>query len=380
MSDPAGRRPPPAASCLNCGDARSGRYCAQCGQNDRNYRRALVPMLWELVREAFEVDARVPRTLSLLLFKPGSLSREFSRNRRARYSSPVRLYIFASFVFFLVLSLTLAGPLPEGAVTVGVDGPEEAVSPEEAGSLVEADTVEVDPSQVVGDTELAALKAVLRPGQGQKVDDILRRPNSNWTRTAVAMFARLVSADDPFGPGEADFVLNEDSASADAADLKQPEGRDSALAAPQDPDRPGLLIRAFATSGVDFLHDPEVFQQRIIGNMPIAMFFLLPFLALALAICYFRKRRFFVEHLVFAMHVQIFVFLVLSVALLIPPGPIGRWASLALFLAPEVYYLVALRRFYRDGWIRTLIKGFFVQWLYVAVLAPGFLIALFLTA
>ena len=164
-------------SCLNCGDARSGRYCAQCGQNDRNYRRALVPMMWELIREAFEVDARVPRTLGLLFFVPGSLSAEFSRNRRARYSSPVRLYIFASFVFFLVLSLAVPDSMPEGAVRVGVDDLDEANSP------VGADAAQVDPSQVVSDTQLAALKAVLRPGQGQKVDDILRRPSTDWTRT-----------------------------------------------------------------------------------------------------------------------------------------------------------------------------------------------------
>ncbi|MCY4573601.1 MAG: DUF3667 domain-containing protein [Gemmatimonadetes bacterium] len=41
-----------------------------------------------LIREAFEVDSRVPRTLGLLFFVPGRLSAEFSRNRRARFLSP----------------------------------------------------------------------------------------------------------------------------------------------------------------------------------------------------------------------------------------------------------------------------------------------------
>ena len=125
---PTGQGPASRASCLNCGDARSGRYCAQCGQNDRNYMRALLPMLWELIREAFEVDSRVPRTLGLLFVVPGSLSREFSVNRRARYSSPVRLYLFASFVFFLVLSLAVPDTMPDGGVQVGVDDLNEANS------------------------------------------------------------------------------------------------------------------------------------------------------------------------------------------------------------------------------------------------------------
>ena len=331
--------PASRASCLNCGDARSGRYCAQCGQNDRNYMRALLPMLWELIREAFEVDSRVPRTVGLLFFVPGSLSREFSLNRRARYSSPVRLYLFASFLFFLVLSLAVPDTMPDAVDDLS-----------KRGGPVEANAAQVDPSQAVSDTQLAALEAALRPGQGQKVDDILRRPTADWTRTGVAMLARLMNSEDPFGLDDA-----------------------SVPAAQPDPDRPGLLARAFATSWVDLMHDPGVFAQRFIGNMPIAMFFLLPFLALALAICYFRKRRYFVEHLVFAMHVQTFVFLVLSMSLLIPFGPIGGWVNLFLILTLEVYYLVALRRFYRNGWIWTLIKGFTVQWLYLWVLLPSFL-------
>ena len=50
-----------AHPCPNCGAERSGRYCHACGQSDRDFRRALPPMVWQLVQEAFEVDGkRVP--------------------------------------------------------------------------------------------------------------------------------------------------------------------------------------------------------------------------------------------------------------------------------------------------------------------------------
>ena len=150
--------------------------------------------------------------------------------------------------------------------------------------------------------------------------------------------------------------------------------------APEDPHGPGLLKRMFLTSMVDLLHDPGVFMQRVIGNMPIAMFFLLPFLALALALCYFREKRFFVEHLVFGMHNQTFTFLFLAAALLTPAGSVGRWFQLFFVIIPQVYYLVALRRYYGDGWMRTLFKGFAVWSLYSAILLPGFFLVLFLTA
>ncbi len=301
-------------------------------------------MLWELNREAFEVDARILQTLKLLLFKPGSLSAEFSRNRRARYMSPIRLYLFTSLVFFLVLSWKLPN--------TGYD---------DSAVMIESDPGEVYPSQIVSEAELAALMTALRPEQGQRVEDILARPGASTSRDLLPMLVRLVAYRDPFGP---DLVSPEDSVAPVAALRTDP---------------PGFLMRAFVTSMVDLLHDPEVFLQRMIGNMPIAMFFLLPFLALALKVCYLRKRRYLIEHLVFAIHVQTFIFLALGTALVMPGGTFGGLARLFLILAAEVYYLIALRRFYGDGWIRTLIKGFVVEWLYFWVLLPGFLVVLFLT-
>ena len=62
-------------------------------------------MVSELLREAFELDSRLIRTLKLLLFRPGALAVEFSNNRRASYVSPIRLYLFVSILFFFFLSI-----------------------------------------------------------------------------------------------------------------------------------------------------------------------------------------------------------------------------------------------------------------------------------
>ena len=328
------------STCPNCGDARSGAFCAVCGQNDRNYVRGLGSVGWDLCRESFEVDSRLLQTLKLLLFKPGSLTTEFSQDRRARYMSPVRLYLFASFLFVLVLSFAMPDSLTEGAATMR-DNPEE--SPLE-GDVVPGGGQEVlSTRSKLSEAELEVLRAALGPTQGRRLDDILGRPDDDASKiAAIVLLASLVS--------------------------------------PEDPARPNPLVRMFLTSVVDLLHDPDVFVQRVIGNLPIAMFFLLPFLGLAVAVCYFRKKRFFVEHLVFGMHNQTFTFLCLAAALLTSAGPIGRWFRLFFILVPQVYYLIALRRYYGDGWIWTLIKGFAVWWLYLAFLLPGFFLVLFLTA
>ena len=95
-----------SVDCANCGTPRADLFCPHGGQNARNYQRAFPPMLWDLLRETFDLDSRVLRTAGQLLFKPGELALEFSRNRRARYVSPIRLYLLVSLTFFFVLSLT----------------------------------------------------------------------------------------------------------------------------------------------------------------------------------------------------------------------------------------------------------------------------------
>ena len=57
--------------------------------------------------ERSEGDSLVGATIRALILRPGFLSSEFSSDRRASYASPLKLYIYASLVFFLVLSLRL---------------------------------------------------------------------------------------------------------------------------------------------------------------------------------------------------------------------------------------------------------------------------------
>ena len=100
--------------CLNCEAALIGEWCAHCGQ-----RRMPVDPSWhELVSEAAEellhVDGKAGRTVRLLLTRPGELTSELLRGRRAPYVSPLRLYLTASLVYFL-----LGAVLPDADFNVG---------------------------------------------------------------------------------------------------------------------------------------------------------------------------------------------------------------------------------------------------------------------
>ena len=407
-------------TCPNCGSTRPDRFCSHCGQNDRDYMRGLWSVIYEFFREMFEVDSRLFRTLKSLLFKPGHLSSEFTRNRRAAYMSPVRLYLFTSFLFFLVLSISAGGwlrNLDSSDANFQMDAGDDPAAADSAravadsvlaavdsaladrglpaglglGALVDsvladrgqatdagadsipaerglatgaeadsapADVVQTGPvsaleiaaeaqpgagaaqqSQVVDSVQLEALKARVLPEHARKVEDIMRRPGDSVAKQAIRGLASLAD----------------------------PDERASGV--------PGWLIRYSRGLVIDLFHDPETFLQQAIGNLPIAMFFLLPVFAMILAVCYLRRKRFFVEHLVFGMHIHTFVFLMAAAALLVPGEATGNWVKLFFVVVSPLYVLIAMRRFYGEGWGRTLVKGFVVWNLYSVVLVPGLLLA-----
>ena len=106
-------------ACLNCGAALDGPFCSLCGQRDI----PPYPSVRELATEAFSElsgwDGRFAATIRALVRHPGLLTREFLEGRRARYISPVRLYLVASLVYFVVAAAAPRAHASRGAMEVG---------------------------------------------------------------------------------------------------------------------------------------------------------------------------------------------------------------------------------------------------------------------
>ena len=92
------------SKCLNCGAELLGPFCAQCGQKNLQFEQPLLGLLGGVLRETFDVDGRAARTLAALFTRPGLLSERFLAGQRQRYTSPVRLYLVVSVLFFVVVA------------------------------------------------------------------------------------------------------------------------------------------------------------------------------------------------------------------------------------------------------------------------------------
>jgi hypothetical protein len=63
----------------------------------------LLEVLRELVEHHLFLDGKMMMTIAALILRPGMLTRAFIEGRRVRFVSPIRLYLFTSFTFFLAL-------------------------------------------------------------------------------------------------------------------------------------------------------------------------------------------------------------------------------------------------------------------------------------
>jgi hypothetical protein len=100
---PAGQAGEAQHACTDCGAEIVGRFCHECGQ-PAHLHRTLVHLGEELLHGVMHFDSRVWRTLPLLAFRPGQLTREWVHGRRTRYVSPLALFLFTVFVMFMGLS------------------------------------------------------------------------------------------------------------------------------------------------------------------------------------------------------------------------------------------------------------------------------------
>jgi hypothetical protein len=95
--------------CLNCGCELVGDYCHCCGQHAHIHRT--VGAFWhDLLHGVLHFEGKIWRTLPMLALHPGELTRRYVAGERARFVSPLALFLFSVFLMFAVFHL-VGGPV-----------------------------------------------------------------------------------------------------------------------------------------------------------------------------------------------------------------------------------------------------------------------------
>jgi hypothetical protein len=320
-------------SCPNCGERLTGRFCASCGQPLDTHRRSVAHLTREFVKDIASFDSRILRTVGALMFRPGELAAAFRDGRTQRYVPPVRLYLFVSLVFFLVLSASDIA-LFQFVMTAT---PEHYTAEDIRAAQAEA-------------------KADNTPLPSRYTDGEVHFSFNSQ----LVFFARQGSLHADLSP-DARRALTEKLARAQDKAKKSKEA--------------GAIVRTVFAAIVKLTEDPAALNGALTAWIPRALFLLVPLYALLIAAFYWRQRKtqFFVDHLVFSLGIHSFAFALLLVAAGLAqflPGGAVLWSVVAVL---GLYLLLAMRRFYGQNWFWTGTKFATVSLLYgMFFLLPAF--------
>lgn len=318
----------PPRLCQNCATALKGPYCTHCGQHDVDYHRSFWHLTHDLLENLFHFEGKFFASVAWLLAKPGKLTVEFNAGRRQSQLNPLRFYIFVTVLFFLVVHFANDGHLFK------FDRKEADAQTAKLREFTEhlaRSNRELTPAQVERFAELIGEAATHAPG---KLDD----------RTVEAILARVKQELPASPPPE--------------AATKIAPTRDARVASSKFPEFARSLDAKIKSGELTWSRFVDELERRV----PTLLFLGMPVFALFLKLFYRRSGRYYIEHLIFSIHLHTWAFLALMVSFgyfaLASLGPPWIPAALAWLFALWLigYTVVAFRTVYGQSWLRTGVK------------------------
>ncbi len=336
--------------CLNCDHPLdiSDRYCPSCSQLNSTKKLHFKDLFNEFFGSLFAYDSRLMLTLRVLLFRPGRISKEYVEGKRMRYANPFRFYLSVSIIFFLLSGLlskiseytkAYSGNEKQAinfSSTSNVktfDNPETAKIIEDVfrqNQIKIPDSLQLDSPQM--DT---SLKAVLAKDSvvyfTEKQLDTMHR----WKRfeNRIDIYSDFYSKNKTLKAHEALAQMGHQNSASNKWLYKK------------------VIDYYF------FKENPDVAYNYFISKLPIVIFLFMPIFALFIKLLYIRKNRFtYMEHLIFAFHVQSMMFVLLIFTLILDYFlKTSLFTLLAMFVF--LFYLYkAMRQFYEQGRFKTIVK------------------------
>ena len=90
--------------CGNCSTELVGTHCHYCGQK-KHVHRSIAAIAHDLIHGVLHLDGKFWRTLPLLAFRPGELTRRYIHGERAKFVSPLGMFLFGIFLMFGILTI-----------------------------------------------------------------------------------------------------------------------------------------------------------------------------------------------------------------------------------------------------------------------------------
>ena len=346
------RQRPPLIHCENCSALLTGRWCSQCGQAAIDYRRSFRHVIVDALDSFLNFESKFFATIGWLIARPWHLTNQFLAGRRVRYVHPLRLYLLVSILFFFVVNYW--------AKSIHAD-PSKLSADDRADIASELNDPDIPPAAKAGIRRALNAKGLTQP----------KAQTSPSPETAVTPQPSVLASPSP--------SVTSPSPSGDFRPMVQFDKP------PSDRFEKWLEQRAKEKMG-EHGSKMALFIATLFNNLPYMMLCCIPLFALVLKVLYVRKRTFYIDHLVYALHIHSFVYLAIMLIVLITiglnrsiPGIFAGWIIAALWITFAVQVFLSIRRVYRQGWFFTVFKFFLGGFAYLIVLSVALATTFFIT-
>ncbi len=409
---PRRRKIPRPTHCLNCGDSLTGNFCANCGQEAVDERAAIWPLVSDVLSEFARWDSKFVRTLLPLLFRPGYLTNEYNLGKRASYLAPFRLFLSVSVLFFLLLSwrgdslinvqsaqfsthshsagsgsLTLT-PQQQAKTKARIDDSSHGLQQTKSrGPLFDQSDVD-DLNESIHDAgtslpptaqaKLKGLNVSINPMSEQQASSSpVNVSGQDWTtllagwnklpKLGAATQQELDWASSPSDWKKVPLLYPQGSIDGTLSHLPTTVQLYDALQANRSyPYKSTRFWQRVIERLYKYGVNPGEFSNSLYALAPKVAIGLIPIFALLMYPLYLRAHRFYVEHLVFALHNHTFLFIAMAISIL-TRGVL----SVVLFGVMVVYMFAAMQVVYKQHWFKTLLKFSLVGATYLGLLAAA---------
>ncbi len=360
--------------CPNCQHMldEADNFCSRCGQENTTKVVSFGTLVYEVVSDFVSWDSRWFQTVVPFLFKPGALTNEFISGKRIRYMPPLRLYFFVSLICFTIIAYYTAH---ENKSDERTEQAQQSLQADSIRNMVLKELPPTVPAQQRDQIQKALQKLTfadkkrglisnntdLDEAEENSTDSVSKTPKPTKKKKSAgdsSQVTRKIDIDeDKAGQkiGEWGMLMN----LVKNPVLTEDNILDSLHWEKNYWNRMKVNRFVRITNG-----NKEEFLAEMWDKAPIYMFTLLPFMALVMKFLYIRRKRLYIEHLIFMLHIHAFAFFAIAIDIVLTNefanlNPSGVIVPLIL-----VYLWVAFYKVYMQGWFRTSFKLFTFLFVY----------------
>ncbi len=339
--------------CQNCESEleQQFEFCPHCGQKIDD-ELTMGVLFYNTISNYFSFDARFLKGFIPLMFKPGFLPLKFIEGKRLLYLHPGQMYLFVAFVFFFVFSFT---------VTENLDHLNKQLKNHDLATFTDG-SLDSIPNSSFDSLQVEKLTKPIKDNQqalGLKDEEV------------KILDSLIVSESNKEGLNNKSLTFDFDPKKVDSL-LKIEAEEPLIYMAMGMPDDAGVVKRKFYAQMLKLYKDKGVgtILLTLYNSLPIALFFLLPIFALILKILFY-KRGSYVHHLVFSLYFFSFLFTAFCILYLLNLiRDIPDWIDWILFCSTFFYLMIAVKRFYRQGWFLSWLKSGLTTFMFLIFIAP----------